>query len=57
MQVMSRGNWPLYSVHRAFPSLLGHLPVLANVPNPCGRSPGRHKGRLSGHAPRFPAIK
>src|SRR5215471_17645495 len=26
-------------------------------PKPCGRSPGRPKGRLSGHAPRYPAVK
>ncbi|WP_136625333.1 NF041680 family putative transposase [Dictyobacter kobayashii] len=46
-----------YRVRRAFPSLLRHLPVLANLPKPCGRSPGRPKGRLSGHATRYPAVK
>jgi hypothetical protein len=29
----------------------------ASAPKPCGRSPGRPKGRRSGPAPRHPAIK
>jgi hypothetical protein len=54
---LAEGKLTPYRVRRAFPSLLGRLPVLANLPKPCGRSPGRPKGRLSGHAPRYPAIK
>ncbi|HEY4034421.1 MAG TPA: hypothetical protein VGL94_10705 [Ktedonobacteraceae bacterium] len=46
-----------YRVRRTFPPLLERLPLLVNVPKPCGRSPGRPKGRLSGHAPRNPAVK
>ena len=44
-------------VRRAFSQLLPTLGRLASVPNPCGRSPGRPKGRRSRPAKRFPAIK
>jgi len=44
-------------VLRAFPALLQALGTLASAPKPAGRSPGRPKGRLSGPAPRCPAIK
>jgi hypothetical protein len=44
-------------VHRALSALLGHLGTPAKPPKPCGRSPGRPKGRLSGRAKRYPAIK
>ena len=44
-------------VHRTVSALLGHLGTPANPPKPCGRSPGRPKGRLSGRAERYPAIK
>ncbi len=44
-------------VHRALSTLLGHLGTPAKPPKPCGRSPGRPKGRLSGRAKRYPAIK
>jgi len=44
-------------VQRAFGALLPELGSLASAPRPCGRSPGRPKGRLSGHAPRYQAIK
>lgn len=44
-------------VHRALSTLLGHLGTPAKPPKPCGRSPGRPKGRLSGRAQRYPAIK
>jgi hypothetical protein len=54
---VAQGKLTPYRVRRAFPSLLGPLPVLTNVPNPWGRSPGRPKGRLSGPAPRSPAVK
>lgn len=54
---LAYGKLTPYRVRRAFPSLLRHLPVLANLPKPCGRSPGRPKGRLSGHATRYPAVK
>lgn len=46
-----------YRVRRAFSSLLEQVSTPANLPKPCGRSPGRPKGRLSGHAPRYPAVK
>ncbi len=44
-------------VRQAFPHLLVALGTPANPPKPCGRSPGRPKGRRSGPAPRFPALK
>jgi hypothetical protein len=44
-------------VRRGFASLLTTLGSPANAPKPCGRSPGRPKGRRSPPAPRFPAIK
>lgn len=44
-------------VHRAVSSLLAHLGTPAKPPKPCGRSPGRPKGRLSGRAKRYPAVK
>jgi hypothetical protein len=43
-------------VRRAFSLLLPHLPVLVRAPKPCGRSPGRPKGKRSGRATRYPAI-
>jgi hypothetical protein len=44
-------------VRRAVPALLLTLGTPARAPQPCGRSPGRPKGRRSGPAPRHPAIK
>ncbi len=44
-------------VRQAFPHLLVTLGTPANPPKPCGRSPGRPKGRRSRPAPRFPALK
>jgi hypothetical protein len=44
-------------VRRAFPQLLVALGTPADGPKPCGRSPGRPRGRRSGRAPRFPALK
>jgi hypothetical protein len=44
-------------VHRAVSALLAHLGTPAKPPKPCGRSPGRPKGRLSGRAKRYPALK
>ena len=43
-------------VRQAFPTLLPHLPTLACSPKPCGRSPGRPKGKRSGRATRYPAM-
>jgi len=43
-------------VQRAFSLLLARLPILARAPKPCGRSPGRPKGKRSGRATRYPAI-
>jgi hypothetical protein len=46
-------------VQRAFSALLLRLlrlPILASPPKPCGRSPGRPKGKRSGRATRYPAI-
>ena len=42
---------------RAVSALLAHLGTPAKPPKPCGRSPGRPKGRLSGKAKRYPALK
>jgi hypothetical protein len=44
-------------VHRVVSSLLAELGTPAKAPKPCGRSPGRPKGSLSGRAKRYPAIK
>ncbi len=44
-------------VHRAVSALLAELGTPAKPPKPCGRSPGRPKGRLSGRAKRYPAVK
>jgi hypothetical protein len=44
-------------VRRAFSQVLSMLDRLASIPKPCGRSPGRPKGRKSAPAKRFPAIK
>ena len=44
-------------VRRGFASLLAPLGSPANAPKPCGRSPGRPKGKRSPPAKRFPAIK
>jgi hypothetical protein len=43
-------------VRRGFSTLLLRLPILACAPKPCGRSPGRPKGKRSGRATRYPAI-
>jgi hypothetical protein len=44
-------------VHRVVSVLLAELGTPAKPPKPCGRSPGRPKGRLSGRAKRYPALK
>jgi hypothetical protein len=44
-------------VHRAVSALLAHVGTPAEPPKPCGRSPGRPQGRLSGRAERYPALK
>jgi hypothetical protein len=44
-------------VHRVVSSLLVELGTPAKAPKPCGSSPGRPKGRLSGRAKRYPALK
>ena len=44
-------------VRRAFAALLFALGTPAHPPQPCGRSPGRPKGRRSGPAPRYPPLK
>jgi len=46
-----------YRVRRGFPRLLCAVGSPASGPKPCGRSPGRPKGRRSGPATRYPAIK
>jgi hypothetical protein len=40
-----------------FAALLAVVGILTRAPKPCGRSPGRPKGRLSGRAKRYPALK
>ncbi|WP_157507855.1 hypothetical protein [Ktedonobacter racemifer] len=40
---LAEGKLTPYRVRRAFSSLLRHLPGLANVPKPCGRSPDDQK--------------
>jgi hypothetical protein len=44
-------------VRRGFSQLLRHMDRLAHAPKPCGRSPGRPKGKRSPPAQRFPAVK
>ena len=44
-------------VHRVVSALLVELGTPAKPPQPYGRSPGRPKGRLSGRAKRYPALK
>jgi hypothetical protein len=44
-------------VLRAFVALAHQLPRVAATPRPCGRSPGRPKGRRSRPAPRYPPLK
>jgi hypothetical protein len=52
-----RGRLTPVRVHRVVSSLLMELGTPASAPKPCGRSPGRPKGSLSGRAKRYPAIK
>jgi hypothetical protein len=44
-------------VYRSFATLAWCLPSVAAAPNPCGRSPGRPKGRRSAPAARYPPRK
>jgi DDE superfamily endonuclease len=44
-------------VRRAFSHVLAQLGSPVGVPKPCGRSPGRPKGKRSPPAPRFPTVK
>jgi hypothetical protein len=44
-------------VRRVVSALLLELGTPAKPPKPCGRSPGRPKGRRSGRVNRYPAIK
>jgi hypothetical protein len=46
-----------YRVRRAFSAVLLVVGTPANAPKPCGRSPGRPKGRRSAPAPRYPPLK
>jgi hypothetical protein len=43
-------------VRRVFPHLLAQVGTPAKIPKPCGRSPGRPKGKRSAKAPRYPAA-
>jgi hypothetical protein len=52
-----RGRLTPVRVHRVVSSLLVQMGTLASAPKPCGRLPGRPKGRLSGRAKRYPVIK
>ena len=44
-------------VQRGFGALVAALGTPASPPKPCGRSPGRPRGRRSAPAPRTPAVK
>ena len=44
-------------VYRVVSALLMELGTPAKPPKPCGRSPGRPKGRLSGRVKRYPTLK
>jgi hypothetical protein len=54
---LSSVQLPPVRVRRGFCHLLPVLGTPAHAPKPCGRSPGRPKGRRSTPAPRCPAIK
>jgi DDE superfamily endonuclease len=51
------GRLTPWRVRRVVSSLLPMLGTPAKPPKPCGRSPGRPKGRRSGRAKRYPALK
>lgn len=51
------GGFTPARVRRAFSALFPALGTPATVPKPCGRSPGRPKGRRSRPARRFPGVK
>jgi hypothetical protein len=51
------GRLTPYRVRRVIAALLVSSGTPASPPKPCGRSPGRPKGRRSGPAPRHPALK
>jgi hypothetical protein len=55
-QAQPSGTLTPVRVQRAFSTLLLRLPILARAPKPCGRSPGRPKGKRSGRATRYPAL-
>jgi hypothetical protein len=44
-------------VRRGVLGVLVEAGTPAKPPKPCGRTPGRPKGRLSGRAKRYPALK
>jgi hypothetical protein len=50
------GKFTPARVQRGFSRLVPRLPVLACPPKPCGRSPGRPKGKRSARATRYPAL-
>ncbi len=54
---LEAGKLTPYRVRRRFWTLLLEVGTPAKLPKPCGRSPGRPKGRRSGPARRYPAIK
>lgn len=56
-RTLEPGRLTPYRVRRRFWSLLLELGTPAKAPKPCGRSPGKPKGRLTGPAQRYPAIK
>ena len=51
------GRFTPMRVHRTVSALLVELGTPAKAPKPCGRSPGRPRGSLSGRARRYPAVK
>lgn len=51
------GRLTPHRVRRVVSALLVELGTPAEPPKPCGRSPGRPKGRRSGRAKRYPAVK
>jgi hypothetical protein len=50
------GKFTPARVQRGFSRLVPRLPVVACPPKPCGRSPGRPKGKRSARATRYPAL-
>jgi hypothetical protein len=57
MRLSGCAAMPMLTFRRGFPQLLTRLGSPASAPKLSGCPPGRPKGRCSGPAKRYPAIK